>query len=99
MRLSDFERQSILKHFYSSLSDGKLYLFGSRVDDSKKGGDIDLYIETTTKDYNYQKILELNAKIQEDIGYQKIDIVVNQIDKNQDKLIYNNAKSTGVFLG
>jgi hypothetical protein len=29
---------------------------------TKKGGDIDLYIETTTKEYDYIKVLELNAK-------------------------------------
>ena len=99
MRINSFYKETIVREFNNIFGIGKIYLFGSRVDDSKKGGDIDLYIETTTKEYNYQKILELNAKIQEDIGYQKIDIVVNQIDKNQDKLIYNNAKSTGVFLG
>jgi predicted nucleotidyltransferase len=99
MRLSSFEKQSIITNFKARFPNSKLYLFGSRIDDTKKGGDIDLYIETTTKEYDYIKVLELNAKIQDEIGWQKIDIVVNQLDKNQDKLIYKNAKSTGVILG
>jgi len=98
MRLSSFEKQSIINHFENIFSNSKLYLFGSRVDDTKKGGDIDLYIETTTKEYDYTKILEFSGKVQDDIGWQKIDIVVNKIDENKDKLIYQNAKKTGVLL-
>ncbi len=44
MRLSDFEIKSIKevakKNFGESV---KITLFGSRVDDTKRGGDIDLY--------------------------------------------------------
>ncbi|MDD5399989.1 MAG: nucleotidyltransferase domain-containing protein [Sulfurimonas sp.] len=99
MRLSEFEIETIKKHFKSFFPHAKLYLFGSRVDESKKGGDIDLYIETKSNEYSYAKLLEFNSSIQKDIGEQKIDIVVNKIDKNLDKLIYQNAKKTGVFLG
>ena len=99
MRLNNLEQNGIRKAFKEIFGSGKIYLFGSRVDETKKGGDIDLYIETTTKEYDYIKVLELNAKIQDEIGWQKIDIVVNQLDKNQDRFIYKNAKSTGVILG
>ena len=44
MRLSRSEID-VLKSKLSSLSsNAKLYLFGSRVDDTRKGGDIDLLI-------------------------------------------------------
>jgi len=46
MRLSEFEHRSILSAFRQIFKNGNIYLFGSRVDDHKKGGDIDLYIET-----------------------------------------------------
>ena len=47
MRLSIEEskmiRDSAVKYFGKN---SKIYLFGSRTDDKKKGGDIDIYIET-----------------------------------------------------
>ncbi|MDO8454589.1 MAG: nucleotidyltransferase domain-containing protein, partial [Sulfurimonas sp.] len=91
MRLTEFEKNSIIKHFTSFFPHAKIYLFGSRVDDTKKGGDIDLYIETKSDEYSYAKLLEFNAAVQQEIGEQKIDIVVNKIDKNVEKPIYVNA--------
>ena len=99
MRLTQFEKNSIVKHFTSFFPHAKLYLFGSRVDDTKKGGDIDLYIEIKSSEYSYSKLLKFNASVQQDIGEQKIDIVVNKIDENIEKPIYINAKKTGVLLG
>ena len=47
MRLSQNE-VTLLKEKLAVLSkEAKLYLFGSRVDDSKKGGDIDLLVVST----------------------------------------------------
>jgi len=99
MRLSKYEQNSILKHFKNIFPHAKLYLFGSRTDDSKKGGDIDLYIETKGDEYSYSKLLDFNSSIQADIGEQKIDIVVNKIDKHISKPIYINAKKQGILLG
>lgn len=52
MRLIEFEKNSIVKHFASFFPYAKIYLFESRVDDTKKSGDIDLYkIYSTLKTY------------------------------------------------
>lgn len=44
MRLTHDEIKSIIESFHNSFETGSVYLFGSRVDDARKGGDIDLYI-------------------------------------------------------
>ena len=84
MRLSLFEIETIikLKNKYFSEID-KIYLFGSRIDDSNKGGDIDLYIELYNKnDKYYDKKTELVLELQKIIGEQKIDLIISQ-DNNR----------------
>lgn len=60
-------------------SDVSVYLFGSRVDDAKRGGDIDLYVETPETDADVlNRKLAMNADLQIEMGEQKIDIVVHR---------------------
>jgi len=96
MRLSLFEIETIvkLKNKYFGKND-KIYLFGSRVDDNKKGGDIDLFIELEDRDKDYySKKQKFITKLQEYIGEQKIDLVISQ-DSN--RVIEKEAKK-GVEL-
>jgi len=76
--------------------DTQVYLFGSRVNDSKKGGDIDLYIETTTKEDLFEKKIQMLLSLYKIIGEQKIDLIINNF--SGDKLIYKVAKKEGVLL-
>ena len=96
MRLTDIERELIKKAFYETFRDGKIYLFGSRVDDMKRGGDIDLYLCPNQRHENER---ELRRKFQilldEYIGEQKIDVVMA---KDENRLIEQVAMRDGVEL-
>ena len=80
MRLSIFEVQSIVDTFHEVFGDGKIYLFGSRVDETKKGGDIDLFIDVPSCDDEYSKKIEFLTKLERKIGEQKIDVVFKKDD-------------------
>ena len=45
MRLTRYEIDAIKNCFIQVFSAGQIYLFGSRTDDTEKGGDIDLYLK------------------------------------------------------
>jgi hypothetical protein len=101
MRLTEAQVKAIQDNFSVSFMEGyKIWLFGSRVDDSKKGGDIDLYIETNYNDLFIvtRKEIEFIANLKKIIGDQKIDIVINILPRNQQLPIYNEARNTGIQL-
>ena len=80
MRLEKNEIFIIKSTFEKIFVSGDIYLFGSRIDDNKKGGDIDLYLVTN---YDFNKELEFRILLQEKLGEQKIDILFSK-DKNRD---------------
>lgn len=75
-------------------------LFGSRVDKSKKGGDIDLYIETSIKDLDEAMAMESKfvQLLWDELGEQKIDVVLNRVGISKSIPIYNIAKNTGIKI-
>ncbi len=101
MRLTESQIKAILQIFTKYfLKEDKIWLFGSRVNDIKKGGDIDLYIETNYDDLLFiaKKELEFLAALKKTIGDQKIDIIINVLQKDKKLPIYNEAKNTGIQL-
>ena len=77
--------------------DAKAWLFGSRVDDAKRGGDIDIYIETSLYDTLLDARLKLMTYFVKTLGEQKIDIVVRSLSSPL-LPIHEIAKSTGIPL-
>jgi predicted nucleotidyltransferase len=74
MRISQ-EMINFFKNEVSCIdSNAKVYLFGSRTDDNKKGGDIDILILSDNK-IDFDKIMKLRIKFYEKFGEQKLDIV------------------------
>ncbi|MFZ4667017.1 MAG: nucleotidyltransferase domain-containing protein [Prochlorotrichaceae cyanobacterium] len=78
MRLKSVEVEQIKTVFHAIFGEGNLYLFGSRVDDTRLGGDIDLFLEIENHDNLFEKKIKFLAKIKRAIGDQKIDVVFNQ---------------------
>lgn len=74
MRLKDFEQAAIISTVKCLDKNAHVYLFGSRVDDSKKGGDIDLLIMSTQLKSDDKRAIKM--KLYELIGEQKIDILL-----------------------
>ena len=95
MRLSAVQQQCILQATLQNFGDdAKVWLFGSRVDDSRRGGDVDLYVETTHGN-NLMAELKCKIAIEESLDLH-VDLVVN--DPEKDKPIYHIAKKQGFQL-
>jgi len=96
MRLSKRVIKILQDNINKSFGDVKVYLFGSRTDETKKGGDIDLAIDVnlSKQEFRKKKALFLSFLIRIDFDY-KIDIV----DFNtNDLLLYNEIQKNNIKL-
>jgi predicted nucleotidyltransferase len=98
MRLTNYEITFIKESFHQVFHNGNIYLFGSRVDDNLKGGDIDLFIELdtilTVKEI-LDKINEFKINLYDKIGEQKIDVIIS---KDKTRLIEQEALNKVILL-
>lgn len=96
MRLTYFEQNIIRKTFTEIFESGDVYLFGSRVDNSKKGGDIDLYLVPDKKfEDESDKKIQFLIKLDKYLGEQKIDVV---LAKDKNRAIEKEALKKGINL-
>ena len=76
MRLSEKEKQVILKHILLADPDAKIYLFGSRTNSMAKGGDIDLLI--ISDKIGFAEKIKIRVGVFGEIEEQKLDLVVKK---------------------
>lgn len=75
MRLNSKDRYLIKQTIYQLDPQAQVYLFGSRVDDNKKGGDIDLLVLSTHLGATTTQ-RQIKLKLYELLGEQKIDLII-----------------------
>ncbi len=99
MRLSEYQKNTILDLINSVLGpDATVTLFGSRVDDQQKGGDIDLMLETKHAILNPAEIKAIiAAKLAIAFNDQKVDILLSAPNL-QHHPIHDIAKKNGIRL-
>jgi predicted nucleotidyltransferase len=99
MRLTELQQTIIKQETRLIFGDNaRVYLFGSRLDDNAKGGDIDLFIESAIAiDGAVLKTLQLNSQLQQAFGLQKIDIVFYAPNYTW-QAIHAIAKQQGILL-
>lgn len=82
--------------------DAEVWLFGSRADDKKKGGDYDFLIETSLNqpDIIIEHKITMIAELQSTPSFEeeKIDLIVKRRNASFDMPIYDVAKKEGVRL-
>ena len=76
----------------------QVWLFGSRVDDRRRGGDIDLLVRPAATDIkpSLASKLRLLNKLEGRIGERKVDVVIEA--DNDSRPIVRVAHETGVLL-
>jgi predicted nucleotidyltransferase len=75
MRLQKSEIENLKKSTYQYDNQAKIYLFGSRVDDNKRGGDIDLLI--ISKKIMRQEVRMIKFSFYDEFGEQQLDILLD----------------------
>jgi predicted nucleotidyltransferase len=96
MRLSP-EQAAIIRSAAAEVfgADARVWLFGSRVDDNRHGGDIDLLIEAQRKPA-LQQTLTVQARLEQQLGT-PVDLITSSPEVSQTPIMHI-ARLTGVPL-
>ena len=100
MRLNKFQidliKKLAVKHFGPETT---VYLFGSRTDDNKKGGDIDLFVNSANEAaLTLEAKIHFLAELKTKIGDRKIDVVFDNANTRKKKNFYRSVNHHKVAL-
>ena len=95
MRLTASEVTAIREEIGCLDSGAEIFLFGSRVDDAARGGDIDLLVFSDK--LGFRDELRLRARILDRIGWQQLDLVLRRRNE-MDEPLAAIARQTGIKL-
>jgi len=95
MRLNNHQKESIIAAVKTIDPQARVWLFGSRVDDNKKGGDIDIAIYSEEIHKDAMKVTKVKRYVCNRIGEQRIDIITT---KDGSEPIFRLAKEEGIEL-
>lgn len=101
MRLTPFEQEALKRAAQASFEPGVvLRLFGSRTDDNKRGGDIDLLVETQLQDAAEiaRAHTRFLSQVYAALGEQKVDVLIDYPARQQRPPIFEVARQQGVVL-
>ena len=76
MRISEIEKTTIVNAILEKDKNAQIFLFGSRTDDFKKGGDIDILVQSD--EIGLLEIVKIKSNIFKNIPEQKIDLLVSK---------------------
>lgn len=82
MRLMPQEADVIRQQVRRLDPQAEVYLFGSRADPTRRGGDIDLLVVSDR--LGFREVLRLRREILDRIGWQQLDLVVRRRDQLDD---------------
>lgn len=99
MRLDERSKDIIINAICNNFSEVfKIILFGSRADDGKKGGDIDLLVEIPSElSSAFSEKINALAEIQTKLGEQRIDLIIS-CGVEDKRLVVKNAYNDGLIL-
>ncbi|MEY3201254.1 MAG: hypothetical protein RIR70_804 [Pseudomonadota bacterium] len=101
MRLTQHQINSIKSLATETLGQGVcLYLFGSRTDDARRGGDIDLLVVGMEAPADHWPMLKavFLARLKQQIGEQRIDLIFAPDAGEAELPIQRIARETGIPL-
>ncbi|MES2229732.1 MAG: nucleotidyltransferase domain-containing protein [Pseudomonadota bacterium] len=102
MRLSAVERRAVESASRETLPAGtRVLLFGSRLDDRRRGGDIDLLVELPgplSADDTVDRRTRFTARLYRLLEERRIDVVMTQQGRRDRRAVVTAARQQGIEL-